>query len=35
MKTTIYLIRHTQTIGNIERRLTGRKDYDITADGKI
>lgn len=34
MITTIYLVRHTQTVGNIERRLTGRKDYEITADGK-
>lgn len=34
MQTRIYLIRHTQTIGNIEKRLTGRKDYEITAAGK-
>lgn len=35
MKTTIYLIRHTQTIGNVEKRLTGRKDYDITSEGNM
>ncbi len=32
--TTIYLVRHTQTIGNIEKRLTGRCDYEITPEGK-
>lgn len=32
--TTIYLIRHTQTVGNIEKRLTGRMDYEITESGK-
>lgn len=33
MSTIIYLIRHTQTIGNIEKRLTGRKDYEVTEEG--
>ena len=35
MKTRIYLVRHTQTVGNIEHRLTGRKDYEVTEQGKI
>lgn len=30
----IYLIRHTQTTGNVEKRLTGRKQYKITKTGK-
>ena len=34
METKIYLVRHTQTIGNIEKRLTGRCDYEVTEDGK-
>lgn len=34
MITTIYLIRHTQTTGNVEKRLTGRSDYELTEDGK-
>lgn len=34
MKTRIFIVRHTETIGNIEKRLTGRKDYDITENGK-
>lgn len=33
MKTKIYLVRHTQTIGNIEKRLTGRSDYELTKEG--
>ena len=33
MKTKIYIVRHTQTIGNIEHRLTGRCDYEITNQG--
>lgn len=33
MKTKIYLVRHTQTIGNIEKRLTGRNDYELTKEG--
>ncbi len=35
MKTKLYIVRHTQTIGNLEKRLTGRKDYEISEDGKI
>lgn len=31
--TTLYIIRHTQTVGNVEKRLTGRKDYDLTEEG--
>lgn len=31
--TNIYIIRHAETIGNIEERLTGRCDYDITENG--
>lgn len=34
MKTKIYLIRHTQTVGNIEHRLTGREEYEVTEKGK-
>ena len=35
MKTIIYLVRHTQTIGNVQKRLTGRSDYELTVEGKI
>lgn len=34
MRTRIFLIRHTETIGNVEKRLTGRKDYSLTDKGK-
>ncbi len=34
MKTKIYLIRHTQTTGNIEKRLMGRTDFEITPEGQ-
>lgn len=34
MKTKIYLVRHAETIGNIEKRLTGRSDYSLTEQGK-
>lgn len=34
MKSKLYIVRHTQTIGNIEHRLTGRADYEITEEGK-
>lgn len=34
MITKIYMVRHTQTIGNVEKRLTGRKDFEVTEDGK-
>lgn len=33
--TDVYLIRHAQCIGNIENRLTGKEDYDLTNEGKI
>lgn len=35
MKCKIFIVRHTETIGNIEKRLTGRQDYEITDKGKI
>lgn len=35
MKTKIYIVRHTETEGNVENRLTGKKDYEITEYGKI
>lgn len=34
MKTYIFIVRHTETVGNIEKRLTGRQDYKVTANGK-
>lgn len=34
MITKIFIVRHTETIGNIEKRLTGRQDYEITPRGK-
>ena len=34
MKTKIYLVRHTRTIGNDERRLVGRTDYEVTQLGQ-
>lgn len=34
MKTKIWIVRHTETIGNIEKRLTGRKDYEVTENGR-
>ena len=34
MKTKIYLVRHTRTIGNDERRLVGRADYEVTQVGQ-
>ncbi len=33
MQTKIYLVRHTETIGNIEKKLTGRQDYEVTENG--
>lgn len=35
MKTKLWIVRHTETIGNIEKRLTGQKDYKITENGEI
>lgn len=34
MITKIFLVRHTQTTGNVEKRLTGRSRFEITEDGK-
>ena len=34
MKTTIYLVRHTETVGNVEDRFVGRTDFDITERGE-
>lgn len=34
MKTKLYIVRHTQTVGNVEKRLTGRCDYELTDEGK-
>lgn len=34
MKTRIFIIRHAETVGNIEGRLTGRNDYELTEKGK-
>lgn len=31
--TSVYIIRHAETVGNIEKRLTGRQDYEITENG--
>ena len=33
MITKIYLVRHTQTVGNTEHRFTGRDRFEITEDG--
>lgn len=33
-KCRLFIVRHTQTIGNIEKRLTGREDYELTDEGK-
>lgn len=30
MQTKIILVRHVETVGNIEKRLTGRQDYALT-----
>ena len=35
MKTRLFIVRHTETIGNVEERLTGLQDYEITEKGKI
>ena len=32
-KTKLYIVRHTETYGNVEKRLTGRQDYQITKKG--
>ena len=33
-KTRIFIVRHTETVGNIEKRLTGRQDYEVTLRGE-
>lgn len=33
-KTNLYIVRHAETLGNIEKRLTGKQDYEITEYGK-
>ena len=35
MKTRLFIVRHTETIGNIEKRLTGKQDYAITERGQV
>ena len=35
MKTRVFIVRHTETIGNVEKRLTGRQDYEITERGQV
>lgn len=35
MITRIFIVRHAETIGNIEKRLTGRNDYELTEKGEI
>lgn len=34
MKTSIYIVRHAETVGNIENRLTGRTDFEISTEGQ-
>lgn len=34
MNTVIYLVRHAQCLGNIEGRLAGRAEFDVTEKGK-
>lgn len=34
MKTRLFIVRHAETIGNIENRLTGKTDFKITTRGK-
>ncbi len=34
IKTRVFIIRHAETIGNIEHRLTGRQDYELTEKGQ-
>ena len=33
-KCRLFIVRHTESVGNIEGRLTGRKDYPLTENGK-
>ena len=34
MKTKLFIVRHAETEGNVQKRLTGRHDYNITQAGK-
>ncbi|MCL2341741.1 MAG: histidine phosphatase family protein [Firmicutes bacterium] len=34
MKTKLFIVRHAETEGNVQKRLTGRHDYEITENGK-
>lgn len=34
MKCRLFIVRHTQTTGNVEKRFTGRHDYEITTEGQ-
>lgn len=34
MSTKLFIVRHAETIGNVEKRLTGRDDYKLTDRGK-
>lgn len=34
MATTIYLIRHGESLGNLEKRFLGHSDWDLTEKGK-
>lgn len=34
MKTKIWIVRHTETTGNVEKRLTGRKEFEVTENGR-
>ena len=33
-KCRLFIVRHAQTVGNLEKRLTGMHDYEITEEGK-
>jgi len=33
-RTRIFIVRHTETVGNIEKRLTGKQDYEVTPRGE-
>ena len=35
MKTKIFLIRHAECIGNVEMKLAGRTDFELTDKGVI
>ena len=33
-KCRLFIVRHTQTTGNVEKRFTGRHDYEVTPEGQ-